>query len=100
MEPVPRNGAHAPVPVPRGPWNIRRRGDSPRKGQVSINTDRNTSIKGETAGIRGKPVGTRKHTCRQQDGDMEMDGDMAIDSMKIQPVSIKIKVQSPVNYIE
>ena len=82
-----------PSPIPLGPWSIRRRGDSIRKGRISIKTDTN-SIKGETAGIKGKPVGKRKQTCRQQDGAMEMDGDMAEDRLRIKPLSIKIKAQS------
>ena len=88
----PRNGAHAPPPIPHGPRSRRRRRDSTRKGQISIKQDTN-SIKGEAAGIRGKPVGIRKQTCRQQDGDMEMDGDMAVDSVKIKTLSIKIKAR-------
>ena len=40
-------------PVPPAPWSIKKEGDSIRKGQISI----------------------KKKTHRQQDGDMEMEGD-------------------------
>ena len=78
----PRNGANAPPPVPPGPWSIRRGADSIGK-RSDWHKNRHQQ---------------HKRRNRRQDGDMEMDGDMAVNSIKTKTLSIQINTQS-VSYL-